>query len=452
MSKSLSRAEKFTNQVYANHKILNKGGMSYDQHLLIAETIEECKPKRILEIGVQMGCTSAFLLRYLSLAGHNETKLYSVDIISDWLQPDTGVRHVIGEEVTKQDAPSENWKLVTGKPVGMFHDQLGADFDICIIDTSHVYPGEIFDFLMALPLLKENASVFIHDINMDRDGKYSDVTSMLFSAIPGVKKLPTSNYFGANKPNIGLVKIDSDIYNKLTGVFNLLLVKWQQSYQTDYLNWLYSFLSNFYDEQCMRLFTIASYKNTNSDLSSLARTSCQVCCDNGEVRSTVLNDEGVCQICGATKAQRVLRKTVNCVESYFLKKQVLADKKDLSLPSEISTAVNDINEIEIDKIGDDKFSAVVLNINEGNLQKSLKVLVNPKSILLANGIMLVSLIDLPQSVVAENEALCSLTSKSQEYMGCNLCVFYEVDCSSSTVEPLYVITSNNSIDELIVDF
>ena len=38
--------------------------------------------------------------------------------------------------------------------------------DFCLIDTSHLIPGEILDFLMILPYLKDNATVVFHDVKL----------------------------------------------------------------------------------------------------------------------------------------------------------------------------------------------------------------------------------------------------------------------------------------------
>ena len=66
---------------------------------------------------MQVGCTSAFILEYLSLRNMNETKLDSVDIISEFRNPNTGIINKIGEEVEKQNAPTKNWQLFTGAPI-----------------------------------------------------------------------------------------------------------------------------------------------------------------------------------------------------------------------------------------------------------------------------------------------------------------------------------------------
>ena len=37
-------------------------------------------------------------------------------------------------------------------------------FDFLFMDTAHIAPGEIFNFIEALPFLNENAVIVIHDL------------------------------------------------------------------------------------------------------------------------------------------------------------------------------------------------------------------------------------------------------------------------------------------------
>ena len=43
-------------------------------------------------------------------------------------------------------------------------ENIGKGIDMAFFDTVHFEPGEILDFLMVLPFLKEEAIVIFHDI------------------------------------------------------------------------------------------------------------------------------------------------------------------------------------------------------------------------------------------------------------------------------------------------
>ena len=58
----------------------------------------------------------------------------------------------------------KNWSLFKGDLATEFLEKIGNDIDMVFIDTVHYQPGEILDFLMVLPFLKEEAIVIFHDI------------------------------------------------------------------------------------------------------------------------------------------------------------------------------------------------------------------------------------------------------------------------------------------------
>lgn len=449
MKSILSRAQRFTNEIYLRHKILNKGGITYHQHLFIAEAIESLRPKKILEIGVQMGCTSAFLLRYLELTGLSDTELFSVDIISEWYQQDTKVHHKVGEEVDKHNAPKKNWKLLTNNVVAASQNTniIGTDVELCILDTSHVYPGEILDFLMVLPMLKKNATLFIHDILMSRHSIYSDVTSMLFSAIPGEKSFPRTNMFASIKENIGKVILSSDIYNNLIGVFNLLTVEWQRPLSADFLNGLFTYFSNYYNKDCMDLFTHACYLQTKSDLKKLYHNSCPVCEDNAE-KSCIppLNTDNSCSRCNSSISQRILRKISHYMSINTEELSVLSDKTDTALPPEILEISKDIRDLSVYQ---DNFNLIMLNINSTNLDIEVTILDQLPKLLSPEGIAIVSLIDLSKVSIMNNEILESISSDSQKFKEYYKVNFAEIDCPTQKIETIYIISQSKvSIDTL----
>ena len=82
--------------------------------------------------------------------------LYSIDISSE---------EGIGECV-KKFFPHliKKWTLFKGNIATEFIEKIGKNIDMVFIDTAHYEPGEILDFLIILPFLKEKAIVILHDI------------------------------------------------------------------------------------------------------------------------------------------------------------------------------------------------------------------------------------------------------------------------------------------------
>ena len=77
------------------------------------------------------------------------TKLYSIDLNTE---------KYIGECVEKY-FPSllKNWAIFKGNIATEFIEKIGKNIDMALIDTAHLEPGEILDFLIILPFLKEGA-------------------------------------------------------------------------------------------------------------------------------------------------------------------------------------------------------------------------------------------------------------------------------------------------------
>ena len=65
-----------------------------------------------------------------------------------------------------------------------------------IIDSAHFEPGEILDFLIVLPFLKENAIVGIHDIGnqITKSRKRNEwAPYIIFNMLRGKAYLPSGN-------------------------------------------------------------------------------------------------------------------------------------------------------------------------------------------------------------------------------------------------------------------
>ena len=116
--------------------------------------IRKLKPKKILEIGVRHGGSSIIILN--AIQDVKESKLYSIDLSSE---------NDIGECLKNNFSYlMEKWTLFKGNIATEYMEQIGNNIDMVLIDTAHFEPGEILDFLIVLPFLKENAIAIFHDI------------------------------------------------------------------------------------------------------------------------------------------------------------------------------------------------------------------------------------------------------------------------------------------------
>ena len=129
--------------------------MAENQREFLNGIIRKIKPKKILELGVFFGGSSIIILN--AIKDLQNSHLYSIELISN---------EIIGSCV-KNHFPNllKKWTLFKGNVAAQFMDKIGKNIDLAFIDTSHFVPGEILDFIMILPFLKEEAFVIIHDID-----------------------------------------------------------------------------------------------------------------------------------------------------------------------------------------------------------------------------------------------------------------------------------------------
>lgn len=115
--------------------------------------IRKFEPKKIVEIGVASGGSSIIILN--AIKDIKNAHLYSID-----LKP----KHNIGYYV-KKFYPDflNNWSLYKGNIAAKFIENIG-NIDMILIDSAHFEPGEILDFLIVLPFLKDSEIVCFHDI------------------------------------------------------------------------------------------------------------------------------------------------------------------------------------------------------------------------------------------------------------------------------------------------
>ena len=231
------------------------------------------KPVKILELGVSAGGSSVILLN--AIKENEKAKLYSIDYLNHWYK-DQGCK--TGFVLDKYPELKTKWKLFTGALALAFLDQIGDDIDFIFIDTMHVNPGEILDFLMALPFLKENAMVVFHDTklftDLDETDRHSQIwfafantNNLLMSTVYGKKYLPVGGectwinlpfkkidmnipkVTGSKLhfPNIGGIAIDKNTRSRIFEIFNLLTLQWLYLPNDDELVEITEFFSKYYD-------------------------------------------------------------------------------------------------------------------------------------------------------------------------------------------------------------
>ena len=215
--------------------------MWVNQREFLNGVIRKFKPKKIVEVGCGLGGSSIVMLN--AIDDFKDSKLYSIDL-------DLGDQ--VGQCVHK-DFPNllKKWTLFKGKIATEYIEQIGNNIDLAFFDTSHVEPGEILDFLMVLPFLKENAVVIFHDIaiqithSQDRS-EWSPY--LIFNGIRGEKFLPSGNYI--LKQDIGAIILDSNQKKYYKEYFRLLGGQWYYFPKEEHIDQLRTFFKKYYEKDC----------------------------------------------------------------------------------------------------------------------------------------------------------------------------------------------------------
>lgn len=217
------------------------------------------KPKKALEIGVSAGGSSVVILNALRQNG--EGLLYAVDLLDHYYaDPSRKAGFLIDGHPDLQD----RYRLFTGRLAHEFMEEIGGGIDFCFIDTKHLLPGEVLDFLMAYPYLADNCVVVLHDIKYHTFSKTGRniATAVLQSAIGGKKVMPPLiNVEEEEKhtpfANIGGTILDGSTGANIWNVFNLLTLEWAYTIDQSTAEALEKFVKSHYAKELADYFSEA---------------------------------------------------------------------------------------------------------------------------------------------------------------------------------------------------
>ena len=221
--------------------------MKGNQREFINGIIRKNKPKKILELGVLFGGCSIIILN--AIEDLKNSHLYSIELNSN---------EIIGSCV-KNHFPNllKKWTLFKGDVAAQFMDKIGKNIDLAMIDTSHFEPGEILDFIMILPFLKEEAIVIIHDIDHQittskrKDMRYEWAPYLIFNIIRGEKYLPSGR--GILNKDIGAIKLEKNQKKFIHDYCRALGGQWEYFPEEEHIKTIKNFFRAHYDNFCFNV-------------------------------------------------------------------------------------------------------------------------------------------------------------------------------------------------------
>jgi predicted O-methyltransferase YrrM len=244
--------EEYETEIYENIAdfVKNYSMMSNTERKFINGIIREIKPKKVLELGVATGGSTCVILN--ALIGIESSYLYSIDYNhDDILNPEKKIGFLVEEIMSDY---MDKWTLFTGGIAAKFLGKIGGNIDLCLIDTAHILPGEILDFLMILPFMTKDGIVIVHDTNdnwLDLFyGSTAIAGNILFSVVKaekiqtkkvdnyceffheapyfksrfGIKQVPSLN---SPFPNIGAFQVNQETMDNISDLFFALSLNWE---------------------------------------------------------------------------------------------------------------------------------------------------------------------------------------------------------------------------------
>ncbi|MBR5316790.1 MAG: class I SAM-dependent methyltransferase [Lachnospiraceae bacterium] len=242
---------------------VDKPEMSEWQMQYLCELIRKKRPKKMLEVGVAAGGTTAIILNCLA----NESidcEFISTDISENYYRDYNLKTGYVAEKAKKIIEKPINHRLCIGILANLI-EEIGDTIDFLILDTVHMLPGEILDFLVALPYLNEGAIVVLHDVvlhQFDKKNRYGCATQILLDSVVADKKhiFNVDNKYGY--PNIAAFEIKADTYKYIYDVFSALTLPWQYLPNVDDLNtYRKKYIKLHYDEDCLKVYDCACKMN-----------------------------------------------------------------------------------------------------------------------------------------------------------------------------------------------
>ena len=267
--------------------------MSEFDSAFLCGLLESYRPKKILEVGVASGATTSIILQVLEDIGKSY-EMHSVDASANWYRDrtkPTGFMTTFAKENNlfsrsalcgKYEYPLEN-NLFPPLPVNLsgsheFHlgkylpqviDEIGGDIDFVILDTVHSLPGEVLDFPVMLPYLKDGAIVALHDVSYNHVYLkwHGYATTTVLCSVTAEEKFINFETETEHKPyrypNIAAFSISEQTRKYIENLFLSLVITWSYIPDDKQLEIYREFYKGHYPAELVDIFNEAIKMNVD---------------------------------------------------------------------------------------------------------------------------------------------------------------------------------------------
>lgn len=231
--------------------------MSDSERGFLCGLIREYRPKKIVEVGVAEGGTTAVMLNCIHEISL-ECEMYSVDLSERyWADPkkETGWILKKAVQVYPKKIDLSRHHLLLGDVLPAHLDKIGKGIDFLVLDTTHWMPGEMLDFIAAFPYLDQDAIVVLHDVNLsflERNPR-TIATTVLFQSVVADKFLNNQKFY----PNIAAFKLNNDTGKYMCNVFAALMTIWSYLPDEKHLEEYQAITERYYPPEYMLIYTQA---------------------------------------------------------------------------------------------------------------------------------------------------------------------------------------------------
>ena len=238
-------------------RVENEPEMSKFESAFLCGLIKEKQPKKILEIGVAAGGTTAIIMQCLNDLGIEDCEFISVDLYEKYYRGDGRETGFLGREMEKK-LPHVNHRFVLGHVIAEKIEQIGGGIDFVILDTVHCLPGEVLDFPVILPFLSKKAVVVLHDVAYHQYcAKEGMATQVLLDAITGEKFFPLGLDKTQPLPNIAAVRVNDDTAKYVDSVFHSMVLPWCYIPGESEIQAYRKFYRKYYGSDLIEMFDVA---------------------------------------------------------------------------------------------------------------------------------------------------------------------------------------------------
>lgn len=234
----------------------NEPEMTEFESAFLCGLIKELKPKKIVEVGVAGGGTTAVILKCLQLLGvESEVELISMDLAEKFYREKDKRTGYLADELLSSNVAFHH-KFVLGKLLPEVIDEIGGDIDMVILDTVHSMPGEMLDFLAIYPYLSPNACVLLHDLSSNISGQnpLAFATQLVFSSVSAKKIIMQDINKPGKIPNIGGFIINENTTENIGYVLSSLIITWRYIMSEKWFNIYHTHYLKHYGIEFAELF------------------------------------------------------------------------------------------------------------------------------------------------------------------------------------------------------